>query len=217
MSLRRALLLLTAGAGLLGPARAEPSVSMNGSLGRSAALLVINGQVQTLRVGQVQQGVKLIEVAEDSARVEIGGRERVLRLGAAPVAQAPSGQAAGGQRIVLQAGSGGHFMALGSINGGSVRFMVDTGATTVSLSRQQADRLQLNYRNGRPVQMQTANGVINGYLMTLDRVRVGDVEIGGVDATVAERDMPFVLLGNSFLSRFQMKRENETLILERRY
>jgi aspartyl protease family protein len=87
----------------------------------------------------------------------------------------------------------------------------------VSMSRREADRLRLNYRNGRPVQMQTANGVVNGYLMTLDRVRVGDVEIGGVDATVAERDLPFVLLGNSFLSRFQMRRENETLILERRY
>jgi aspartyl protease family protein len=215
--MRRRLFTLAVGLGGWGAVRAEPAISLNGSLGRSAALLVIDGQVQTLRVGQSLNGVKLIEVGEDSAVVEIGGKARTLRLGAAPVAQAPAADGGKGQRIVLQAGSGGHFMTLGSINGGSVRFMVDTGATTVSMSRREADRLRLNYRNGRPVQMQTANGVVNGYLMTLDRVRVGDVEIGGVDATVAERDLPFVLLGNSFLSRFQMRRDNETLILERRY
>ncbi len=200
-------------------ATAQPSVSLNGLLGRNAAILVINGQVRTVRVGQQQDGVRLVEVGDGSVAVEVDGQRRQLLLGAAPVAQRSSsgrGQGAG-QRIVLSAGSGGHFVTSGSINGGSVQFLVDTGATTVSMSRAQADRLGLNYRNGRPVRMQTANGVISGYLMTLDRVRIGDVEIGGVEATVAERDMPVVLLGNSFLSRFQMKRENETLVLERRF
>lgn len=200
-------------------ATAQPSVSLNGLLGRNAAILVINGQVRTVRVGQQQDGVRLVEVGDGSVSVEVDGQRRQLLLGAAPVAQRSSsgrGQGAG-QRIVLSAGSGGHFVTSGSINGGSVQFLVDTGATTVSMSRAQADRLGLNYRNGRPVRMQTANGVISGYLMTLDRVRIGDVEIGGFDATVAERDMPVVLLGNSFLSRFQMKRENETLVLERRF
>lgn len=206
--------------GLLGPllAGAQPSVSLNGVLGRQAALLVINGQVKTVRLGQQQDGVKLLEVGDGRVQVEVEGRRLQLLLGAAPVAQRSApGAGASGQRIVLSAGSGGHFVANGSINGGAVQFLVDTGATTVSLGRAQADRLGLNYRNGRPVRIQTANGVITGHLMTLDRVRIGDVEIGGVEATVAERDMPVVLLGNSFLSRFQMKRENDTLVLERRF
>lgn len=212
--MRAGLLLLLA----WGAAWAAPEVSLNGSLGRSAALLVINGEVKTVRVGQEHQGVRLLEVSDGRAVVSVEGRRLELRLGAAPVAQGGGGgPAAGGGRIVLQADSGGHFVTLGSINGGTVRFMVDTGATAVSLSKSDADRLGLRYQNGRAIRIQTANGTINGYLMTLDRVRIGDVEIGGVQATVAERDMPFVLLGNSFLSRFQMKRENDTLTLERRF
>lgn len=203
-------------------ALAAPEVSLNGSLGRSAALLVINGEVKTVRVGQEHQGVRLLEVNDGRAIVSIDGRTRELRLGAAPVAQGGSGGGStsgsgSGSRIVLQAGSGGHFMTLGSINGGTVRFMVDTGATAVSLSSAEASRLGVRYRDGQVIRIQTANGTINGYLTTLDRVRIGDVELHGVQATVAERDMPYVLLGNSFLSRFQMKRENDTLTLERRF
>jgi aspartyl protease family protein len=215
---RRPALAGLAGLALSGTSLAQTQVSLNGALGRGAAILVINGQLRTVRVGQQLDGVKLIEVGDGSAVVELDGKRRTLQLGAAPVAQGGgTGTAPGGSRIVLQAGSGGHFVAQGSINGGSVRFMVDTGATTVAMGRAEADRLRLNYRNGRPVRMQTANGVVNGYLMTLDRVRIGDVEIGGVEATVADYDLPVVLLGNSFLSRFQMRRENETLILERRF
>jgi aspartyl protease family protein len=210
---RAALFLLLTAASAL----AAPDVSLNGSLGQSAALLVINGQVKTVRVGQEHEGVRLIEVSDGRAVVSIAGRRTELRMGAAQVSQGPAAGAAGGQKIVLQADGGGHFMTLGSINGGTVRFMVDTGATAVSLSAADADRIGLRYRNGRQILIQTANGTIKGYLMTLDRVRIGDVEIGGVQATVAERDMPFVLLGNSFLSRFQMKRENDTLTLERRF
>jgi len=47
-------------------------------------------------------------------------------------------------------------------------------------------------------------------------VRIGDVEVHNVEATVSRGEMPFVLLGNSFLTRFQMKRENDMLTLERR-
>lgn len=212
MRLRGLLLALACGLAL-----AAPQVSLNGSLGQTAALLVIDGQVRMLKIGQELDGVKLLEVGDGRAVVGVEGRRLELRLGAAPVAQGGGAAQAGGKLIVLQAGSGGHFMTLGSINGGTVRFMVDTGATAVSLSRADAERLGLRYQNGRAIRLQTANGTVNGYLVTLDRVRIGDVEINGVQATVAERDMPYVLLGNSFLSRFQMRRENDVLTLERRY
>jgi aspartyl protease family protein len=198
-------------------ASAGPSVSLNGSLGQSAALLVIDGEVRSVRVGDRVAGVKLLAVQEGAATVEVNGQRLQLRLGAAQVAQGGGGSAAGGSRIVLQADSGGHFMASGSINGGAVRFMVDTGATAVSLSAADARRIGLDYRNGSPVQLQTANGITQGWPVRLDRVRIGDVEINGVQATVAERDLPFVLLGNSFLTRFQMRRDNSTLTLEKRF
>ena len=63
----------------------------------------------------------------------------------------------------------------------------------------------------------TANGTVTVWHLKLASLRIGEVEVHDVDATVVPAGMPYVLLGNSFLTRFQMKRENETMILERRY
>jgi aspartyl protease family protein len=63
----------------------------------------------------------------------------------------------------------------------------------------------------------TANGAVPTWQIKLPSVRIGDVEVRDVDASVLPADMPFILLGNSFLDRFQMKRENEQMTLERRY
>jgi aspartyl protease family protein len=67
------------------------------------------------------------------------------------------------------------------------------------------------------VRLQTANGVSQGWLVRLASVRLGDVEVYDVDAVVGTQSMPYVLLGNSFLSRFQMRRDNEQMVLERRF
>ncbi|WP_374433759.1 TIGR02281 family clan AA aspartic protease [Inhella sp.] len=195
-------------------AAAAPNVSLNGSLGRSAALLVIQGQVKTVRLGQTVEGVKLIEVGDDLAVVEVDGQRLQLRLGAAPVAQRA---ALAPKRIVLSAGEGGHFVTQGSINGHSVRFLVDTGATNVAIGIDDARRMGLRYQNGQRIQARTANGVAQAYVLTLDSVRIGEVEVGGVEAMVLMSSMPVALLGNSFLSRFQMKRENDTLTLDKRF
>ena len=64
--------------------------------------------------------------------------------------------------------------------------------------------------------MSTANGSVQGYRIKLDSVRVGDVEVFGVDAVVTPQAMPYMLLGNSFLTRFQMLRENDQMTLTRR-
>ena len=53
--------------------------------------------------------------------------------------------------------------------------------------------------------------------MKLASVRIGDVEVYDVDAVVSPQPMPYVLLGNSFLTRFQMKRDNDQMVLERRF
>jgi aspartyl protease family protein len=120
-------------------------------------------------------------------------------------------------RFVLPAGPGGHFMTDGQINGRTVQFMVDTGATTIAMSVADAKRIGLEYQNGQTVQMSTANGVTQGWRVTLNTVRVGDVMVSGVEAVVSPGGMPYVLLGNSFLSRFQMNRNNDQMVLERRF
>ncbi|MDH5541261.1 MAG: retroviral-like aspartic protease family protein, partial [Rhizobacter sp.] len=114
------------------------------------------------------------------------------------------------------AGSGGHFSTMGSINGKTVSFVVDTGATHISLSQAEADRIGLPYRNGQRGIGHTANGQVPVHRITIDMVRIGDVQVYNVDATVLPARMDQVLLGNSFLMRFQMKRENDTLTLDKR-
>jgi aspartyl protease family protein len=128
------------------------------------------------------------------------------------------GSNAGGSRIVLNSDSRGHFMASGAINGRSgVSFMLDTGATTVAMSVADATRIGLDYQKGTPVRMNTANGVAQGWRMRLDSVRVGDVEVRDIDAIVSQQPIPFVLLGNSFINRFSMRRDAEQMVLERRF
>jgi aspartyl protease family protein len=104
----------------------------------------------------------------------------------------------------------------GTVNGASVQFVVDTGATLVGLSLADAERAGLNYRSGEPVMLSTANGVSQGWRMKLASVRVGDVELRQVDGVVSPMGTHYVLLGNSFLSQFQMQRYNDQMTLERR-
>jgi aspartyl protease family protein len=106
---------------------------------------------------------------------------------------------------------------LGLINGRSTQLLVDTGATAVSISQIEADKLGLRYLNGRRLITQTANGAVPAYLIMLASVRIGEIEVREVEAIVIPGQMSHVLLGNSFLNRFQMRRENEVMTLELRY
>ena len=191
------------------------SVALAGMMG-GRALLVVDGTPPTaVGAGETHQGVKVISTAGDEAVIEQSGKRRTLRVGEAPVSMGDAGGR--GNRIVLSESGGGHFMTAGQINGRAVQFMVDTGATSVAMSMPDADRAGIAYKHGQPVQMSTANGTTQGFRIRLASVRVGDVEVYDVDAVVTPQPMPFMLLGNSFLTRFQMKRENNLMTLDKRY
>jgi aspartyl protease family protein len=212
---RKLRLCLAASAVLLFAAAQAQTVSLSGSMGNKA-LLVIDGTPRTLAAGSTQGGVKLVSVNANDAVVEINGKRVALTQGGTPVNLGGAASEGSGSQIVLNAASGGHFVSSGSINGKTVRFMVDTGATLVSISQQEADRIGLNYRGGARGYSQTANGAIPVYRITLDSVRVGDVQVFNVEALVSPAPMEMVLLGNSFLSRFQMRRDNDVMRLEKR-
>ncbi|RRS05316.1 TIGR02281 family clan AA aspartic protease [Aquabacterium soli] len=203
----------------LGMASAQAqSVAMTGGMGSRALLVINGGQPKALAAGDTHLGVKVLSVTSEQAVVDIGGKRQTVRLGEGPVSVGGSGGGGGGgSQIVLAAGRGGHFFTLGSINGRSVNFVVDTGATLVAMSAAEAQRIGLKYEHGQPGYSSTANGVIRAYRIKLNSVRIGDVELQNVEASVSEGSMPYVLLGNSFLSRFQMKRENDTMTLVKRY
>jgi aspartyl protease family protein len=205
-----AAVLLAAGAA------AAQSVTLNGTSGNRLALLVIDGVPRTLAIGQTVKGVKLLALDDGAAKIDVGGRQLLLRIGAAPVKLGGGANDGGGSEIVLTASSGGHFMSSGSINGGAVQFLVDTGATLVALSQADAERIGLRYREAERLVTHTANGPVPVHRVMLNSVRIGDVEIYNVEAAVVPAQMPFVLLGNSFLTRFQMKRENDRMTLVKR-
>lgn len=214
MKKTRALLPLLA---LLLPLAAlAQAVALQGMLGSKALLIIDGGAPRSVAAGESLKGVKVLSTQGDEAVVEIGGKRQTLRVGDAPASVGGSGPTRG-TRIVLSAGSGGHFHTAGAINGRAAQFMVDTGATSVSMGAADAIRMGVNYKAGEPVQMGTANGVARAWRVRLDSVRIGDVEVFGVEAIVSPQPMPFVLLGNSFLTRFQMRRENDQMVLERRY
>ena len=210
------LRFLLLAAALLGSAGAgAQSVSMAGSLG-SRALLVIDGKPRQLAIGSTVDGVRLVSVSGNDAVVEVKGQRVTLQLGGSPANLGGAASEGTGDKIVLTSVSGGHFVTTGTINGRTVRFVVDTGATNVTISQAEADAIGLDYKNGERGYTSTANGPVPAYRVSLAAVRIGDVQVYNVAATVLPAPMPFILLGNSYLDRFQMRRENDRLTLEKK-
>jgi aspartyl protease family protein len=210
----KTLLILTALLACTATVQAQ-TVTLNGHIGASKALLVIDGEPHSVAVGTTVRGVRLLSLGDSRAEIEVTGERRSLALGAGGV-RAAGAAATSGREIVLTAGTNGHFRTIGQINGKSVEFMVDTGASVVSLGQAEADLLGLDYKNGKPGMARTANGTVPLRVIVLNSVRIGDVEIANVEAAVHPGSLGVVLLGNSFLTRFQMRRENDVMRLEKR-
>lgn len=204
---------------LLAPGAAIPAdINVHALTAGKAVISVDGGKPRTLAVGQTSpEGVKLISANSESATFELGGRQQTLAAGqGAAVASTAPGP--GGNSIILTADSRGHFVTTGVVNGVSLQFMVDTGATSVVLPSADARRAGISYLAGGRVLTQTANGVVPVYTVKLDTLRVGDITVNNVDAAVIEGEkLPFALLGMSFLNRMEMRRDGGTLTLIRRY
>lgn len=204
-------------AALSGPGWAQTAVSLQGMLGQKALLIVNGSAPRAVAPGETHQGVKVLSTRSDQATVLVDGQRLNLRVGDAPASVGASSQAGrGGDRVVLSSDGRGHFFADGRINNRQTRFMVDTGATQVGISREEADRLGLRYSQGAPVRVSTANGVAQGWRVRLDELRLGDVVVYGVDAIVTPQPMPYILLGNSVLNRFDMQRSGDQMTLRKR-
>jgi len=189
-------------------------VGLAGVLG-SRALLVVNGdEPQAVAVGQSLAGVKVVSVQSGQVVVEIGGKKRPLRIGQYAVGSA---EADGGGKIVMTADNQGHFYTTGTVNGVSVRFLVDTGATMISLGISDARRIGLDFERGQKGLTQTANGQGVVSKVQLNTVRIGDVTLHNVDALIHQTEMPMALLGMSFLNRMEMQRDGSTMTLKKRF
>lgn len=190
-------------------------VQLVGTFGGQAAVLSIDGgEPKTVRIGQKFGGVAVLSVDRDRVTVEIEGKRRVLQPGQHYRSARANDDR---QSAVLSADPRGHFHADGSVNGGAMRFILDTGATSIALPAAEAARIGLDYRKGRPALIQTANGPAPAWRIRLDTVRIGGIELQQVDALVLEQGLDTPLLGMTFLNRVEMYRDGDTMTLKRRY
>jgi aspartyl protease family protein len=182
------------------------------------AVVAINGSApQTISAGQTKNGVKLISANSESATFLVEGKQQTLRMGQA-ASIAGGGEPANNSPVSLYADQAGHFFGNLSINGVSLKYVVDTGATTVSLNSGDAKFAKIDYEKGERITMLTANGEVSAYLVKLNTLKIGSIILNNVDATVNEGGSPpFVLLGMTALNRMNMKNENSIMTLSKKY
>jgi aspartyl protease family protein len=179
------------------------------------AILEIDGQTKMLRSGETgPAGVKLISANSKQAVVLVDGKKMTLSLGSSLAAgyRAPEYQ-----KVTLSRNNMGHYQASVSVNGRSgMQMLVDTGATTVALSGRDATRLGISYINAPTHKTGTASGITTAYAVVLNSVRIGDIEVRNVPASVLDGDYPAMpLLGMSFLNQVRMHEDAGALVLEK--
>lgn len=183
---------------------------------KDKAVLTIDGNRRVLKRGERSpEGVRLVSADSEAAVLEIAGQTRRHLLGSHIGA---SYAAPAVREVRLWADSAGMFHTNGSINGYTVQFLVDTGATSVAMSAVEARRLGIDYRmSGRETTATTASGVARAWGIRLDAVRVGDILLRNVEATVLDGGFPRdVLLGMTFLGQLEMAREGSVLQLRQK-
>lgn len=190
-------------------------ISVVGLFPNKAVLVVDGAPPKTYSVGAaIGQGIRLVAADQSSATIEVNGKRQTIAMGE-HVNRSPS--SGGKQSVTLQADGQGHYVVNGQINGGSVRMLLDTGATLIALPASEATRLGIDYRKGTPGYVSTANGTAPAFRVKLNSVKVGDIEINQVDALVQEQGLPIILLGMSFLNRTEMRREGADMTLTKRF
>ena len=183
------------------------------------AVVAIDGAApRSVAIGESVAGCKLLAIGENSATFLVDGKRQTFAMGSFLGGRNSSNSSNGRASAMLAADSRGHYMADGAINGVPTRFLVDTGATLVVLSANEANRLGIVYRQAPQAMANTANGAAPYRVVKLDRVKVGGVELNNVEAAVMEGgyDGPS-LLGMSFLSRTEVSCDGQSMVLTKRF
>ena len=189
-------------------------INLIGIFGNKATLMIDGGKPRTVSAGETTpEQIRLISISADSAVIEIDGKRETLRMGNQRIAGARKDGGAG--KVVLTGDSRGHYLTTAVVNGVSMQFLVDTGASVVTIGSDDARRARINYSTAPKGLMQTANGVVAAYRVTLDSVTLGGITLNQIEGVVMEGNSlgRHGLLGMSFLSRMDMKREGETMTL----
>jgi aspartyl protease family protein len=184
---------------------------------KDKAMVAIDGKQRLLRKGQRSpEGLLLVSADAGGAVLEIEGTQKSYPLGRQISTNFKNADKSAPLRIWPT--SNGMYLVNGTINGFTVRFLVDTGATAIAMNRNDARRLGIDFRvRGKPSQASTASDMVRTYNVSLKQVKVGHLKLRNVAASVVDGDFPAdILLGNTFLNRVDMQREGRALKLHRR-
>lgn len=221
---------------LIPPMVGAQSVALQGVLGNKALVSLNQTSPGMMSVNQTSQGVTLLAVEGQTATFKIGVQPSFkLKVGqkggdgkpppsvAATVAHisathSPANPPPSVSRVTLRAGADGHYKADGLINNQQVKFLLDTGASTIAMSPNDARRLGINYLSGQKSQGRTASGTVDAYLVTLPQVSVEGITLTNIDAAVVDSNFTendSMLLGMSFLSKLKITFDQQSMVLEK--
>ncbi|HEY3488221.1 MAG TPA: retropepsin-like aspartic protease [Gammaproteobacteria bacterium] len=192
-------------------------IEVAGLLG-DKAVLIINGRQKMLQAGaEAVNGIRLIAVEAEGALLEINGTQEYYALGGKQITTQYAVKEKISERVYRD--NSGMFRTIGSINGYPVSFLVDTGASIIAMNVAAAKRIGIQYLlEGQSTMVSTASGNAAAYSVRLDSVAVGQIKLSNIEAVVIDgTHPPEILLGMSFLSRLNVRNENEVMLLEPRF
>jgi aspartyl protease family protein len=189
---------------------ATTTVEVEALLG-DTAVLMINGQRKTLRVGQSFAGVTLVAAQPTTATLEVNGRTESVGLSQRVGTNFEEAQE---QVVTIPRNAMMQYQTNATVNGRSVLVTVDTGANMVAISSEQAKAMSIDYSVGTPAQVETASGLNSAYGITLQSVSVGGIQVDNVPAMVVEGAYPAtILLGMTYLRHVKLQEHNGILSL----
>ena len=173
----------------------------------------IDGKRHVLAVGDVSpEGVKVISVDSNGAVLQVAGQQKQYNMNSV-ISTTFSQRKKQQEKIFVN--SGGMYITYGNINGRSVRFLIDTGASAIAMNTTQAKHLGIRYdKYGTPTRVSTASGFAKAYRVQLKSVSVGDIKQKNVEALVIEGEHPGpILLGMTFLSHLSVEHSGNAMTL----
>ena len=178
---------------------------------KNRAVVRIPGHELMLKVGETKNGVTLLSADANQAHVSYQGQSYELSLSNRVAGEFQRAKSA---RVAITSDQLGQYRIRGAVNNRFTNFLVDTGASVVAISSNDAIGMGIEYSNGQLGIVHTAQGATDSYFVTLDEVVVGGITAYNIQAAIIEGAYPLdPLLGMSFLRNVRMEENAGVLTL----